>query len=311
MSKKYIYNMNYQVNEKDLCQLELRSLFKLNVEGKVFFSEIKVDPTLSPFLKNRLEILYKTTTFSEIVDLLEKSPIIIDDFKVKYLKLTDDDPHNHNRRELCKELGLKIQGVAKLSSAKTSFGISFYEGNWYFGELVNNTRKWQVHQTRPHSYSSSLGIHVAKALINIASNGDLTKRIIDPCCGVGTVLLEGIYGGFDIRGRELNWKVAENARNNLLHFNYLPKVTTGDIQDITDSYDVSIIDLPYGIVCKKSEENQQLIIKNAKRISKRVVFISSVDIRVQVSKEGLKVIDSCKIKNERKGGFSRRVLVCE
>ncbi len=158
---------------------------------------------------------------------------------MKYLKLTDDDPYNQNRRELCKELGLKIQGVAKLSSAKISFGISFYEGSWYFGELTTNKRKWQIHQTRPHSYSSSLGIHVAKALVNIASNGDLTKRIIDPCCGVGTVLLEGIYCGFDIRGREINWKVAENARNNLLHFDYLPKVTTGDIQDITDSYDVS------------------------------------------------------------------------
>ncbi|MBC3798624.1 SAM-dependent methyltransferase, partial [Acetobacterium tundrae] len=34
----------------------------------------------------------------------------------------------------------------------------------------------------------------------MAGNGDTSKRLIDPCCGVGTVLLEGIWAGYDIIG---------------------------------------------------------------------------------------------------------------
>lgn len=307
---QYIYNVNYQVYEEDLCALEIRSLFNYNLDGKVFFSSKQVDPSISPFLKNRLEIIYKTSSFSDIIELIIKDKITSHDFIVKYLELFSGDPYVKKRKEICKEIGLRIQGFPSFSSPKTTFGITFYKGSWYFGILVANNPKWKEHNTKPYSYSSSLGINIAKVLLNIAGNGDFSKRLIDPCCGVGTVLLEGFFAGYDIRGWEIKSKVAENARGNLLHFNYPPKVTTGDIQDIEESFDVSIVDLPYGNFSHTTVDNQVKIIRNAKRISKKLVLVSSNDITNQILEEKLKITDYCEVSKNENGSFVRYIWVC-
>ncbi|QZY56838.1 TRM11 family SAM-dependent methyltransferase [Crassaminicella profunda] len=308
---QYIYNVNYQVQEEDLCALEIRSLFNFHLEGKVFFSSKEVEPSISPFLKTRLKIIYKTSSFSDIIELIKKDKITSQDFVVKYLELFSGDPYIKKRKELCKEIGLVVEGFPSFTSPKTTFGISFYKGSWYFGILVANNSEWKAHNTKPYSYSSSIGINIAKVLLNIAGNGDFSKRLVDPCCGVGTVLLEGFFAGYDIRGWEIMSKVAEHARANLLHFNYLPKVTTGDIQDIGESFDASIIDLPYGNFCPTNVDNQVKIIKNAKRISKKLVLVSCEDITHQILREKLKITDCCKISKNEKGSFYRYIWVCE
>ena len=141
---QYIYNVNYQVHEEDLCALEIRSLFNLQLEGKVFFSSKELDPSISPFLKTRLEIIYKTSSFSDIIELIKKDKITSHDFVVKYLELFSGDPYIKKRRELCKGIGLIVQGFPSFTSPKTTFGISFYKGNWYFGILVANNNKWKA-----------------------------------------------------------------------------------------------------------------------------------------------------------------------
>ncbi len=308
---KYLYNVNYPVYEKDLCALEIRSLFNYNLDGKVFFSNVQVDPSISPFLKNRLEIIYKASSFSDILELIKKEKIISEDFKVKYFELFSGDPYFKKRKEICKEIGLIIEGFPSFLSPKTTFGITFYEENWYFGILVTNNTEWKQHNTKPNSYSSSLGINIAKVLVNIAGRGDFSKKLIDPCCGVGTVLLEGFFAGYDIIGWEINSKVAENARGNLLYFDYLPKVTTGDIQDIDESFDASIVDFPYGNFSVTTADNQIKIIRNAKRISKKLVLVSSEDITEEILTEKLKITDFCKVSKKEIKSFARYIWVCE
>ncbi|MBK5251916.1 MAG: methyltransferase domain-containing protein [Peptostreptococcaceae bacterium] len=281
------------------------------MKEKVFFESRKVHPSVSPFLKNRLEIIYKASTFLEIIESITKDKIAASDFKVKYVKLGKDDPHFKKRREYCKAIGLIIEGFPCFAAPKNTFGITFYKGNWYFGKLAERSLYWKVHKNKPNSYSSSLGLSTAKVLINIAGNGDTSKRLIDPCCGVGTVLLEGVWAGYDITGWEINSKIAENARENLKHFNYEVKVVTGDIQDIDDSFDASIVDLPYGNCSFKNDENQLKIIRNAKRISKKIVLVSAEDIRDEIVKENLEIIDSCKIRKNEKGDFLRYIWVCK
>jgi tRNA G10 N-methylase Trm11 len=306
-----MYNLNYPTYEKESCEIEVRSLFGFDLKEKVFFENRKVHPSVSPFLKNRLEIIYKASAFPEIIEAIKKDRMAASDFKVKYVELEKNDPHFKKRREYCKAIGLIIEGFPCFAAPKNTFGIAFYKGNWFFGKLTARSLYWKVHKNKPISYSSSLGISTAKVLINIASNGDKSKRLIDPCCGVGTVLLEGVLAGYDITGWEINRKTAENARENLRHFNYQAKVITGDIQDIDDSFDASIIDLPYGNFSFKNDENQFKIIRNAKRISKKIVLVSAEDIRAELVKENLKIIDCCKIRKNEKGDFLRYVWVCK
>lgn len=48
----------------------------------------------------------------------------------------------------------------------------------------------------PIPFSNSLDIRLARTLINIAGENDISKTIIDPCCGMGTVVLEGLALGY-------------------------------------------------------------------------------------------------------------------
>lgn len=311
ISDKYIYNVNYQITDEDLCALEMRSLFGFTPSDKVFESDRKVNPSISPFIKNRLQIIYSTSTYDELLELLKVNTIVEDDFKVKYVQFISEDPYAEDKRRICREVALTFDGAHSYEEPSRYYGVSFYQGLWYFGILDKNSLTWKKHNKKPYSYSSSLGINLAKSIVNIASCGDKSTSIIDPCCGAGTVLLEGLYAGYNIRGGEINYKVAENARINLIHFDYLPKVTTGDIQDIKDYYDVSIVDLPYGISVTASDETRLMIIRNARRISNKIVLVSSTDMTDILNEEKLKILDSCKVYKNENRSFARFVWILE
>jgi len=310
-SCNYLYSLNYPELEKELCALEVKSLFDFVMDDKVFFSKAKVDPSVSPYLRNRIEVLFSHSSFAELVELVEKEELHATDFMVKYVKFYDQDPSFQMRRSCCKQLGTIIHGDPLYVSPKESFGITFYKGMWHFGMLRQNDITWKEHRDKPHSYSSSIGINIAKALVNIAGNGDMSKRMVDPCCGVGTVLLEGIFAGYSIIGWEINEKIAEAARGNLKHFNYNAQVITGDIKDIDEVFDASIIDLPYGNFCTTTQDELQSILEHAKRISKKMVLVSAKDISEEIKKENLVILDYCEVGKNENSDFMRYVWVCE
>lgn len=307
----YLYNVNYQDYEEALYRMELRSMFEQDYENKTFQSKVKLNPSISPFIKSRLDILLEETSFDELLVQLEKEKIDTEGFKVIYMVYSEDDPFLSARKDYCKRVGLVFEGYPNLKSPTVIYGIAHYEGKWIFGEVNVSDNSWRNHNSRPFTYSSSLGIHLAKALVNIGSEGDFTKSIIDPCCGVGTILLEAAFAGYNIVGRELVSKVAKGAQKNLLHFNYDVDVAIGDINDVTDEYDVSIIDLPYGIFSRIDETTQLDIIQNAKRISNRIILVSTDDLTEVIKKMGLTLLDSCNVKKSKGHRFSRYVWVCE
>jgi predicted RNA methylase len=307
---QYLYNVNYQETDRDLSCLEIKALFDIELEGKVFITTQKKDPSISPFIKNRLDIIYDVASFEAIIEIVEKNRIIADVFNVVYLPLTENDAYLANRRYYCKEVGLRVTGFPNYANPDITFAVAFFNGHWYLGVLNQNNCVWKKHNNRPYSYSSSLNINLAKVLVNLAGNGDFSKKIIDPCCGVGTVLFEGFFSGYNISGRELNEKVSENARINLRHFNYPPKVETGDIRDIQEHYDASIVDLPYGISVETSKAYQMMIVKNALRISDKLVLVSSKDIETDLLKENISITQSCKVTKNMNRDFARYIWIC-
>lgn len=145
--------------------------------------------------------------------------------------------------------------------------------------------------------------------------------MIDPCCGVGTVLIEGCFGGYDIEGRDIKEKVAKQAQINLSHFAYKTHVACGDIRDIGEQYDASIIDLPYGNFSHTDEVNQVEIIRNGMRIANRMVVVVPDGIHHLFEEENIehlfvegmrfRVVDSCRTYKNKSRKFVRHIMVCE
>ena len=311
MTNPYMYRINYQPYEKDLCALDMRGLFGVDFSMNVFLTKRLVDPSLSPYLKHRLEIIHRTDDFNYLLHLMETKVIHAQGFNVVYAPFYKNDPYISKGKYYSKEVGLRIVGNPSFINPTIVYGITFYQGQWCFGVLQTNDVLWNKHLNKPFSYSSSLGIHIAKVLLNVVSQGDRSKKLIDPCCGVGTVLLEAANIGYDIVGREIKSKVSQNARENLAHYGYTTQVTTGDIKDISESYDGVIIDLPYGNFSHTTSEDIDMIILNAKRIGERCIIVASGDIRERLMGHGLQIIDYCQVGKSKNSQFVRYVFLCQ
>ncbi|MEK4092032.1 MULTISPECIES: methyltransferase domain-containing protein [unclassified Viridibacillus] len=311
-NREFIYTYSGHKDEYDLCRMEMRSFFGFDVLSNVLKSTIEIDPSRSPFMKERLEVIYEGESFEQIADLVEQLDLDYATFKVVCLndsELGSMKKVGHSkRREIERNIGLRIKGEPDLDQPETVFGVVMIDNKWYFGKLEVSEPIWLHHQQKPHMYSTALNTRVARAVANIAVPHPNGVRAIDPCCGIGTVLVEALSMGIDIVGRDINRRVVLGSRKNIAHFGLEGNVTTGPISEIEDNYDVAIIDMPYNLFTHITVEEQLDIVKQARRFTKKVVIVTIDTMDHMIEEAGFEIIDRCEA---RKGTFSRQVLVCK
>ncbi|OQY42657.1 MAG: SAM-dependent methyltransferase [Fusobacteriia bacterium 4572_74] len=307
-SKKFLYIINYPTFEEELCMLEMRSIFNTEPKDKILISNIDFNPSYSTFIKSQLEILNEEENFEDILKKLEKDIITLDDFRLEFIKALKGDISYSERFVYLSKIGDKIVGVPDIKSPKLVLALGKYNEKWVFGIHEKNDKLWITHEKKPCSYSNSLSVRVAKSVVNIAANGDKNIKIIDPCCGVGTTIVEGLSMGYKIWGTEISEKNTNNAKRNLKFFNLEPRITHQDMHTIKENYNSSIVDIPYGLFSHITKDQQQDIIDTARRISKKMILITFEDLDHMAEKSGFKIVDRCIV---IKGSFKRYILVCE
>ncbi|WP_255550410.1 RNA methyltransferase [Sporosarcina sp. E16_3] len=309
----FIYTYTQHTDEHDLCMLEMRSFFGFDVTSTVLRSSIKINPSRSAFMKERLDVMYESDSLDGISQQVEQYDISNSTFRVVSLNTTDLDLTKKighpERRKIEREIGLRINGTPDLVNPPVNtFGIVLLDGKWYFGKLVESESVWFLHQKKPHMYSTALSTRVARAVANIAVPHPQGVRAIDPCCGIGTVLVEALSMGINIVGRDINPRVVLGSRKNIAHFELVGSVDVGPIAEVVDDYDVAIIDMPYNLFTHITPEAQLEILKEARRFTKKVIVVTIETIDHMVEEAGFVITDRCVAK---KGHFIRQVLVCE
>jgi len=306
--KNYLYVINYAEGEEMLCKLELKILFKQELTQKWLISPIKIEPSRSVFIKERLTILAEALTFETVYDQVQQQSLVFESFKLLFLRFPNQTLRYRERLSRLNEIGSLIGGEAAMYNPKQLLGLTELDGKWLFGLLKPNDNTWVHHENKPYSYSFSLGVRLSRAIANIAIGHDFDKKIIDPCCGVGTVILEGLTVGGKMEGNELNEKVSWKARENLKYYGYEPLITTGDIKEIEGHYQVAIIDLPYGHFNPIAPESQQQILNAARRLADQLILVTQVEMHNEIKAAGFKLIEQCPV---AKGRFIRYVNLCE
>jgi tRNA G10 N-methylase Trm11 len=314
MEHHYLYKYACHEDEVPLCQLELRSLFggdcklrlapctvgaELNGNMAVgvndvapthnyVLSTVNMDPSRSPFIKQKQELQR-------------------DLFKVVYVETTGDALGYSEQRAVEREVGAEIRGKAEMRKPEYLFGIACVEGYWLFGECHTNKAIWLEHNTKPQQYSTALSTRMARAVANITVPFPDGVKAIDPCCGIGTVLIEALSMGIDMIGSDINPLAVRGARNNLAHFGLPEAVAIQDMRDLTGRYDAAVLDMPYNLCSVLSTQEQLAMLESLKRLAGRAVIISTEVIDQQVEQAGFHIVDRCVA---RKGNFCRHVLVC-
>ncbi|WP_335485137.1 TRM11 family SAM-dependent methyltransferase [Bacillus sp. JJ1773] len=309
---KYIYTYSCYEEERSLCDLEMRTLLGSEPQIGIVESHIKMNPSRSPFIKERISIMLEADSLDHLLEQVSALQVTGETFKVLYVKNGSTSKIEkvgfENRRTIEKKIGLHINGVADLHHPKRLFGVIVVNGRWVFGDYVEGEPVWFRHQQKPHSYSTALNTRVARAIVNIAIPDPNGIKAIDPCCGIGTVLVEALSMGIDIVGSDRNPLVLGGARENIAHFGLSGEVKLADIRDITNQYDVAIIDLPYNLCSVITQEEKTEMLQSARRFARKVVVVTVEPIDGILVNTGFVMIDRAVVK---KGSFTREVIVCK
>jgi tRNA (guanine10-N2)-dimethyltransferase len=286
-------------------------MFDKEENGKTLFSTIAIDPSVSAFLKTRLEIIASSENYDDLLEKIKKKNIYKEGFNVDYLILEGDNTGFTERRKIQKDIGYCIEGNPDFNNPTLTYAIGTYQSIWYFGVLITHNSDWQKHKQKPRTFSNSIGMNIAKTLVSIASKGNKTKTLLDACCGVGTVLLEARFSGYNIEGCEINQNACDYTKENLAHYSYTAQVHCSDIKDLDKNYDAIIIDLPYNLYSYSDDTIALNIISSAAKLTDRLVIVSMSDISPMLEKCGLIITDFCTVEKRGKSKFTRNIWICE
>ncbi|WP_096440557.1 TRM11 family SAM-dependent methyltransferase [Alteribacter populi] len=290
--------------------MEMRAFFGFDTRNHTIETDIQITPNRSPFMKERIDVLFEGNDLQEIVDQVTSLPASDTTFKVVSVKNPDAEKISFAKgREIEREIGLKLNGTADLHDPEKLYGVIHKDNRWVFGDLYYHEPIWTRHQKKPYAYSTALSSRIARAVANIAVPNPDGIKAVDPCCGIGTVLLEACSMGIDVKGSDINPKVVYGSRKNLAYFGYEADVALKNIQEVEEAFDVAIIDMPYNLCSVLSARDQLAMLKSARRFAEKVVIVTIEPIDDAITKAGLSIVDRSAFR--KNGAFTREVLLCE
>lgn len=304
----FIYNINFYEGEGTLCNTEIKHIFGIIPDKKFFFTDNCIDVNRSPFVKSCLKIILAANSYEEMIIKIHDNNIYYDGFKVKHLDYAHHTEYKI-KREIESSIGFVIGGFANIHKPDITLGITNINEKWYLGEYTLNEGQWHHHNNKPHQYSNALPTLIARALVNIAVGTNMECNVVDPCCGSGTVIIEALSMGIKITGYDNNFKMVQGAKRNLEFFGYNDVIHESNICSVDEHFDISIIDLPYNLFSETTEANQIKIIKNAARISDKMLLVTTVDMDSYIIEAGFSIIEKSYVDKGCK--FRRLITLCE
>ncbi len=312
-----VYTYARHEDEAELCTLELESLFGdwRETAGGPHVVAVNdgaasdIAPGRSPFIKRKIEVAVQAESMEELAERIRDYHLRGATFKVLYTE--GDEPCSYGeRRELERLAGGAVKGKADMRSPEVTLGLMRWRGQWLFGPCSDNDAAWLAHSSKPQNYSTALPARMARALVNIAmGEAPADASLLDPCCGMGTVLIEALSMGINAAGFDLNPLAVRGARVNLRHFGYAEDlVRVGDLRRLEGFWHAAIIDMPYNLCSVLPSEDQLEMLGAIKRLASRAVIVTTEDIRPALEKCGLKLINSACM---RKSSFIRYASVVE
>ncbi|SDO44429.1 TRM11 family SAM-dependent methyltransferase [Alkalicoccus daliensis] len=309
MNNTFIYTYNARAEEESLCALELRAFFVEEGSGGSLRSSISLDPGRSPFLKEKIEVLYESATWEALLEKLRAHPPLTASFKVQFVKNHALPTSFEDRKQREIAAAGMLDGKINLADPAHLFAIFPAQNSWVFGPLTCGSSAWKKQEQKPHSYSTALPVRVARSAANIAVPNPSGIYAIDPCCGIGTVVIEARSMGIQMDGSDVNPKVMYGLRKNLSHFGFAPDTALQDMRMIEKSYDAAVIDMPYNLCSVLPEETKLEMLQSARNFTQRLVIITIEPLDHLLKKAGFAIIDRGTAGKNKM--FSREILVCE
>lgn len=303
----YIYTYACHEDEVELCDLELHSLLGHSPQTRYIKSDIAIAPNRSPFIHYRIATQYEASTLEQLERIVQS--IELEDQTFKLICIAAEQLFTYEEKRLLeRRIGMNIKGTAHMKQPQILLGLTFADQRWIVGECIASEPIWLHHNDKPRHYSTALSTRVARAVANIAVPQPQGMTMIDPCCGIGTVLIEALSMGIQIVGYDLNPLAVQGARENLIHYEMPDIVKIADMRALEGRYDALVLDLPYNLCSVLSQQTRLEMLASAKRLGERILILATEPIQESIAEVGLQILEVCHI---RKGKFVRYLFICQ
>ncbi|MBC7287533.1 MAG: methyltransferase domain-containing protein [Armatimonadetes bacterium] len=273
----FAYLASFSDAEAGIAALELRSIAGAELHGRVARSSVAYDVSPAAYTRFVMSVLAEAASFRELREKVAGLALNADAFRVDVIRVPPRPVLD--TVEAAKQLADVISGSVNLCKPVARFAVLAAQGRFLFGRVVSVARRdWHDAGQRPHNFSNSLPVRLARALVNcVAVAGD---TLVDPCCGVGTVLIEACRTGVRATGFDIHPRRVEQTGENLAALGCTASVTRWDarkLPDIGHRWDAAVIDLPYGRSSSADDELYADIVSAVARCARRMAVVTGAD----------------------------------
>jgi len=299
-SKRYIYRYTCHEQELSLCSLEIRQMFSIEPSWyqstTIVDSPIEMSAQRSPYVKYRLQVLLSADSYEALLAKAEAIKLN-ERYKVVALETIQGGQASRlayeQRRQMERELGTAIGGSVSLKQPDVLLGIIQLEGEWLLGIYEPHAGMWQQYDRKPRHYSTALSTRVARTIVNIVlPQLDSNVTLLDPCCGIGTVLLQACDLGIAAEGYDINPLAVVGARENIAAFELNCSIGIADMRKLQGRYEVAVLDLPYNHCSVLPEVERREMLQALSRLAEKAVIVSVEPIEQELRAIGATIIDA-------------------
>jgi tRNA (guanine10-N2)-dimethyltransferase len=290
----FLYMITCDDAELELAHAELRVLTGANTQDRMALSAVGCDISRAAYISQCGEILARAPTVQDLVKAVANLRLHVEGFRVEVKRLGPVSDLTSSM-VVSRSLADVIGGSPNLKHPRAHFQALCGPDGWQFLRLISVSRRgYQRQSKRPHNFSYALPARAARALVNLAAApGD---TLVDPCCGVGTCLLEACEMGIRATGCDVSAATVYSARGNLRHFSYECAVQQADARALQGTYDAAIVDFPYGHASHVERGLYAEVLAHVAPHVRRLAVVLGDPAEDLFAQLGLAVLDSARVR---------------
>ncbi|MEN6402899.1 MAG: hypothetical protein ABFD94_13230 [Armatimonadia bacterium] len=299
----FVYTVHCQDPEAELAAAEAWAFTGAEMVGRVVYAPWGVDVARSAYLRHCVHIETQGETLEGLVEDCKATGVAYERFKITLLRPPPKVPERAD--EVVLRVANAVTGKPDLTAPQVELAVVATQGRWMMGRLISvGLNRWLEGIERPIHFSSALPQRFSRALVNlVASPGD---TLIDPCCGIGTPLIEATEAGMFAFGADYNVKMLRGLAQNLKHLGMPLRLFRADARQLVGHWDAAVVDLPYGRNLLLDKDLARDILLALRGAAKRVAVVSAGPLEEVLGETAYEVVRKAIVP---KGALKRHVYV--
>ncbi len=283
----YAYLLYGDEGERELADAEVTELSGGRRSAERIVEALRpIDLARTGYAAAGLDLIARGTTLEAVCHDVRRVGLAASRFAIDVRRVPRGLPVR--RRDVANALALAVDGAPDLTNPAVWFAAFVCpEGVWFGRRMDAGSPDWERFARKPFDCSSALPARAARAIVNLVVRGG--ERVVDPCCGSGTLLLHAASMGAHPTGFDINLKMVGATNKNLAHFGFEPAASVADATELGGEYDVVLTNLPYGQMSAASDEQVRRLAVSAVRLAPRGVLVAAIDLSAEVRDAGAQV----------------------